>query len=515
MTKMSSMHDQQLAERKIDGFRQALGPFVVAAEASRMAMVFTSAIEDDHPIVFVNDAFLSLVGYARDEVIGQPFGFLLGSVEPDVRERIRCQFDDGLETLDVECRRKDGGRIWVALCIHPVVDQLGLVAQHCASFVDLSAQMQRMRHERTALHALYQHTPDFIAITEGPDHRFTFANAAYQALVGPRDLLGRTVAEALPELVSQQIVKLLDEAYRSGERFLGEAIGIKLQREAGADVELRFLNLIHQPVRDADGRVTGMFCEGHDVTDQVAVAEQMRTLQAEIIHLSRLSAMGTMAATLAHELTQPLTAISNHAAACRYLHVAEDEDGERIAGGLDAITASAQRAGEIIHRLRDMTKRRKSRREHFDLHDAIRESIALVRPRAGPGTSILNQSDADIELDADRIQIQQVIINLVRNACEAIGPGEGRVTVSTARRRDKIVVSVRDSGSGVSPDATKSLFTWAESTKPEGTGIGLSICRTIVKAHDGDLWLAESGPRGSRFSFSLPAEPRSRAQPAG
>jgi two-component system sensor kinase FixL len=506
MAKMNTPHNQHFAEQEVDKFRTALGPFVVAAEMTRMATVFTNALEPGHPIIFANDSFLRLTGYSREEVLGQPFVFMLASGEPKVLEQTARHFESGCDVLDIECRRKDGGFLWVALCANPVPDEHGAIVQHCVSLVDLSAQMKRIRRERNALHALYQHTPDFIAITEGADHRFTFANAAYQELVGPRDLLGRDLAHALPEVVGQQVVVDRDRAYATGDRSLGKAVPIRLQREVGADLELRYVDVIHQPIRDADGTVTGIFCEGHDVTEQREVAEQMHSLQAELIHLSRLSAMGTMAATLAHELTQPLTAIANHVAICSHLAGTQGEASEQIAESLAAITSSAQHGGEIIRRLRDMTMRRRPQRERFGLKAVAQESIALVRAGAGAGISIEDRTSAAIELIADRVQIQQVIINLVRNACESIGDDGGRVTLLSAIESDRVVISVKDSGPGVSDEASRTLFQWADSTKPEGTGIGLSICRTIVDAHGGELWLAESGPGGACFSFSLPLE---------
>jgi two-component system sensor kinase FixL len=511
---MSNLAPVRTAEGQTDRFRRARGPFVVAAETSRMAMLFTDALHPDHPIVFANDSFLKLVGYSRAEVLGRHFAFLVGAAsDPAQDARIREQFEnesDG-ETLDLEFHRKDGGRLWVAACIHPVLDGHGRLAQHCISLVDLSAQMKRMRSEREALHVIYQHTPDFIAITSGPEHRFTFANAAYQRMVGPRDLIGRAVAEAFPELEQQGIFGPLDLVYRTGQPFEGVAMPVRLQRVPGTGLELCFVDFLCQPVRDSTGAITGMFWEGHDVTDMHACSERVQIVEAELIHLSRLSAMGTMAATLAHELTQPLTAIGNYAAVCSHLNSADGDSSEEIARVLTEIGACVQHGSETIRRLRDMTRRRKSQAELFDLGEAIQESIALVRACSGAGIAIEDRSKAAIEVEADRVQIEQVIMNLVRNACEVFGGGPGRVTVSTALKGDKAIVSVRDTGTGVAPVFPEAPFTWTESSKPEGMGIGLSICRTIVEAHGGSIWIENSGSEGSCFSFSLPV----RAKAAG
>lgn len=501
---MDSSSEQERAERQVDDFQQALGPFVVAAQATRMPMVFTNARAADHPIIFANDSFLALVGHHRANVIGQPFSFLIyGAVGSDTLDLVRQQFEHRFETLDVELLRSDGSHVWAALCFNPVYDHGDEVVQHCISLVDLSVQMERMRRERAALHVIYEQTPDFIALTEGPDHRFTFANVAYHNLVGSRDLLGRSVEEVFPELRGQQIFGHLDNVYQTGEPFSGSAMPIRLQRELGADLETRFLDFICQPVREPDGRISGMFWEGHDVTDQRRGAEEIEALQAKLIHLSRVSAMGTMAATLAHELMQPLTAISNYAAAGEY-RVRIEGGSEAIAGDFVAIAQSARRGAEIIRRLRDMSMRRRARREIFDLKQAIRESIVLVRTGAGAGISIEDRSRNGVSLEADRIQIQQVLMNLIRNACEAVAAFRGRVRVTTAVHDGIVEISVTDSGKGVSARASKTLFTWSESSKPQGTGMGLSICRTIVEAHGGRLWLGDSRGEGARFLFTLP-----------
>ncbi|MES2046643.1 MAG: ATP-binding protein [Pseudomonadota bacterium] len=496
--------EQKLGEERFDHFQQAFDPFVVAAEATRMPVAFTSA-STGHPIVFANDSFLKLTGYRRAEVIGHPFARLLTGARNPARLRlVEGEFQDSTDTLNVECLRKDGGRVQIALLVVPVHDRHGAVVQYFTSLVDLTAERQQRRSDRSALHALYQQAPDFIAFTEGPDHRFTFANAAYQHLVGDRDLLGRTMREAIPELAAQEILACCDRVYRTGEAFVDRCLAVKLQREVGADIETRYLNLIYQPVTEPDGTVTGIFCEGHDATEQKALADRVATLQVDLVHLTRLSAMGTMAATLAHEITQPLTAIANNAAACSHLNTLQGDHREQMKGLLDAITVAAHRGIQVIRELRKMTDRNRSPRDCFRLKDAVHESVALVRATACDNAVIVDRSAGQIELDADRTQVQQVLINLLRNGCEALGTAGGRVTVSTSVKQNKVIIFVRDTGEGVSPEAARTLFQWSDSTKPHGTGIGLSICRTIVESYGGELWLKETGHTGSCFAFSLP-----------
>jgi PAS domain S-box-containing protein len=492
---------------RVEQFQRALGPFVTAAEVTRMPIAFTDTCVD-HAIIFANDSFLKLTGYRREDVIGQSFaGLLAGSGNPKTLEMIELQFSDSDDVIEVDCARKDRGRVRTALHVTPVHDRQGAVVQYFSSLVDLTEQMQRIRHERSALHVLYQKTPDFIAITEGPDHRFTFANAAYQQLVGDRELLGRTMIEALPELAGQDIRAHRDQVYRTGEPFVASALAVTLQRQAGADVERRYLHLIYQPVLANDGRVTGIFCEGHDVTDQEALAVRLAALEVDIGHLRKLSGMGTMAATLAHEMTQPLTAIANYSAVCGHLIANPEENREQIAEILRAIDAAAHRGGDIIHKLQQLTERRSSPRDQFRLRDAVDESVATVRAAGCGNASIVARCAEQIEVAADRTQIQQVLTNLLRNGCEAVGPSGGRVILSAIIEQGKVVVSIKDNGAGVSPEAARTLFHWADSTKQGGSGIGLSICKTIVEGHGGALWLKQSGHTGACFAFSLPLAP--------
>jgi two-component system sensor kinase FixL len=501
--------DQKIAEREVDRFRRALGPFVVATEATRMAMVFTNALEPDNPIIFANDSFLKLTGYSFAEAVGQSFGFLMSHVaDGESLDRIATQFEvAAVETIEVKCHRRDEQILLLAIRITPVHDRGGKVVQHCISFVDLSAHEERMRTERRALHALYQHTPDFIVTMEGADHRFTFANDSFQRLVGHRDLHGEAVAEAIPEFSEQGFLALLDEVFRTGQSFTGSNMPVCLQLGDQEQDGVRFLDFIFQAVRDSTGTITGVFCEGHDATEQIEAADQIRLLQAELSEVSLASALGTMAATIAHELNQPLTAISNYAAMCGRSIGATPIDDKALASAIQGIANGAERASAIIRRLRDMTERRQGHREIFDMRDAIRESLQLLRAGAQGKGAIEYRGGGELLLEGDRVQVEQVIINLARNACEAVSErDDGRVIVSAVVRQQEVIVSISDNGPGIAPAKVATLFEWTQSLKSGGMGIGLSICRHIVEAHGGRIWLESTSDAGSCLSFSLPLQ---------
>jgi PAS domain S-box-containing protein len=501
--------DQGLAEREVNRFRRALGPFVVATEVTRMAMVFTDALQAGNPIVFANDSFLKLMGYPVAEAVGQSFEFLMANMtDPESLERIARQFEvETVETIEVRCHRRDQRVLLLAVRINPVHDRNGNVVQHCISFVDLTAHEERVREERNALHALYQHTPDFIVTMEGPDHAFTFANDSFQRLVGHRELLGDSVCDAIPEFEDQGFLLLLDEVYRTGQSFTGSNMPVRLQARGNEDAGIRFLDFIFQAVRDANGTITGVFCEGHDATEAIQAADNVRLLQAELAKVSLASAMGTMAATIAHELNQPLTAISNYSDACAHLLRGADGENRSIVSAIEGIVGGAKRAREIIRRLRDMTERQQLHHDIFDVREAIRESLQLVRAGACAGTHIECRGGGELSIEGDRVQTEQVIMNLARNACEAVADREdGRVIVSAAVRDKSVVISVSDNGPGVAAEKVTTLFEWTPSSKQDGMGIGLSICRHIVEAHRGRIWLESTSDAGACLAFSLPLE---------
>jgi signal transduction histidine kinase len=365
-----------------------------------------------------------------------------------------------------------------------------------------------MLSRRSEFHALYEHAPGFIATSEGPDHRFTFANAAYKRLVGRDNLVGLTAAEALPEIVDQGIIDLLDQVYRTGEPYVGEAVPMRILEPASGRLVEYTINFVYQPVRNADNVITGLFCEGFDVTEQHRAADALAALQAAIIHRSRVNVMGMMATTLAHELNQPLSVINNFTAGLLRLVAPDELADDRTVQALQGIQDASHRAAAIIRNLRDMTRRREPARALFDLRTAVAECARLVGATAEPTVRIANAIPDDVEIAADRVQIQQVVINLLRNACDAVTAADRKdITVSASRGEGGWIIGVADTGTGVSADAAENAFSWSISSKEDGMGFGLSICRMIVEAHGGLIWLNKSSAEGAEFCFSLPFGP--------
>ena len=240
-----------------------------------------------------------------------------------------------------------------------------------------------------------------------------------------------------------------------------------------------------------------------------------RAVQMELAHANRVATMGQLTASIAHEVKQPIAATAtNAAAALRWLGTQPPNLAEATQA-LDRSVNDAMRAGEIIGRIRDLIKKAPARKDSVDINEAIREVIELTRGEAvKTGVSVRTQlADGLPLIHGDRVQLQQVNLNLIINAVEAMGgvrdgPRELLITTGTAEPGG-VLVAVRDSGPGLTPAALERLFEAFYTTKPNGLGLGLSICRSIIEAHGGQLWATANQPRGAIFYFTVPGQPRS------
>jgi two-component system sensor kinase FixL len=244
-----------------------------------------------------------------------------------------------------------------------------------------------------------------------------------------------------------------------------------------------------------------------DLTERQQTEARLQELQAELVHISRLSAMGEMAQALAHELNQPLAAIANYMrGSSRLLEGRADEDSKMVRDAVDKAAEQSMRAGQIIRRLRDFVARGETERRVENLSKLVEEASALALVGAKEhGVRVRFDLDPAANLVlADKVQIQQVMLNLMRNALEAMSQCERRdLTVATERLDDMAEVRVTDTGAGIPDDVASQLFQPFVTSKAQGMGVGLSISRTIVEAHGGQI-VAEPNPDGGTiFRFTL------------
>ncbi len=247
-----------------------------------------------------------------------------------------------------------------------------------------------------------------------------------------------------------------------------------------------------------------------DLSERQKTESRLQELQSELVHISRLTAMGEMASTLAHELNQPLSAISNYLKGSRRLIEAQtDERSTMMRDALDKAAEQAIRAGQIIRRLRDFVARGESERRVENITKLMEEASALALVGAkDQAIRVRFRFDPLVELAlADKIQIQQVLLNLMRNAVEAMqdSPRRELLLAAAPADGDMIRITVADTGSGISPDVASQLFQPFITTKQQGMGVGLSICRTIVESHSGQIWAEPNPGGGTVFHFTLRA----------
>jgi two-component system sensor kinase FixL len=247
-----------------------------------------------------------------------------------------------------------------------------------------------------------------------------------------------------------------------------------------------------------------------DLSERQQTEARLQELQSELVHISRFTAMGEMASTLAHELNQPLSAIANYLKGSRrLLETNTDERSAKLRDAMDKAGDQALRAGDIIRRLREFVSRGESERRVESVSKLTEEASALALVGAKElGIRVIFRLDpaADLVL-ADRVQIQQVLLNLMRNAVEAMeGSGRRELQVRSAPfAQDTIVIEVSDTGSGISEEIAARLFQPFVTTKQQGMGVGLSISRTIVEAHGGEIWVEPNPGGGTIFRLTLPA----------
>jgi C4-dicarboxylate-specific signal transduction histidine kinase len=238
---------------------------------------------------------------------------------------------------------------------------------------------------------------------------------------------------------------------------------------------------------------------------------RLRQLESDRTHMNRLSIMGELAASLAHEITQPIASARNNARAAQNFLNEQAPDLNEIREALGCVVADADRAEEIVDRIRDHIRKAPPRKTRFDFNEAIDEVIVLARSAIiKNGVSVeMRLADGLLPVHGDRVQLQQVVLNLILNAAEAmhaVEAGTRELSISTEQDHAGVFVAVRDSGPGIDPENRERVFEAFYTTKSSGTGmgLGLAICRSIIDDHGGRLWAEANEPRGAVFQFTLP-----------
>lgn len=451
-----------------------------------------------------------VLGWRKEEVLGQHSSiFLTGpNASDEVRVQLETAAQQGRFTRETWQKRADGSEFLADVSITPILDKdlsdLSF-AKIIHDVTDRRAEERALQRREEHLKSILATVPDAMVVIDEKGVMLSFSHAA-ERLFGysEADVTGKNVSMLMPSPDRERHDSYLERYLATG---VPHIIGIgRIVTGLRADGSTFPMALSVGEAHSTDQRLFTGFIQ--DLTERRDFEAKLEQLQSELIHVSRLSAMGTMASTLAHELNQPLTAIASFGeAAAEILDGSDVLDRQLLRDVVSDMAQQSLRAGGIVRRLREFVAKGDLTKSVEDLPKVIEEASALALVGAkekGVVTHFVFAPDANPVL-IDRVQIQQVLINLMRNAMEAMEDApDKQLTISTALLDPTTVqVSVTDTGRGIGPKVREHLFEAFNSSKESGMGLGLSICRTIVEAHGGKIRALDRPKGGTEFQLTL------------
>ena len=463
-----------------------------------------------------------LYGWTRDEAVGRLWHELLRTEFPRPLPQIEAELlTRGEWQGELRNRRRDGAEVVVASrwSLRRAQDGTPLaVAESFNDITGLRAAEAELRHSRDLLASVVSGSPDPIFAKDAAGC-YAILNQPAAAVLGTtvEAVLGRRTTDILAPAGAVEVEALDREVMETGETRTQE------HDVPAPDGERRFFLTTKALWRDAQGRIIGVIGVLREVTLRRRAEARVQRMQAELMHVSRLSAMGAMATALAHELNQPLTAAANFANAARRLLAGDTPlPAARMEDARQAMAEAADeavRAGGIVRHLRELVTRGDSDKRLRGIN-ALVEAAAMLALAGTREQGVMARLDLDPgapQVLADRVQIQQVVVNLVRNAVEAVLDAPRREVVVATATLDAgtVEVSVADTGPGLAEEVAEHLFEPFVTTKHHGMGVGLAICRSIVEDHGGHLTAEAKLGGGTVFRFVLPQVPQEVVQEAG
>jgi len=428
-------------------------------------------------------------------------------------------------------------QVWMNLDYSPLLDERGQPAGVMAIVVETTSKIRAQRElsgEREALRRMFEQAPGFIAVVSGPDHRFTMANDAYLQLAGYREVLGRTVREALPEIGDQGFINLLDQVYKSGKPFVGRGERVYLRHTKDAEPEQHYLDFVYQPIV-TDGQASGIFIQGHDVTEARMMESALQTLNAtleqrvidevferskaeeQLRQVQKMEAVGHLTGGIAHDFNNMLAVILGGLTVMKRKLAKGEVDIERFA---DGAIEGAQRAASLTQRLLAFSRQQPLAPETFSANGLVAGMSDLLGRTLGEPIKIETVLAGGLwQILADRVQLESAIINLSVNARDAMPQG-GRLTIETSNAYvddifarefaippgQYVLIEVADTGSGMTSDVVAKAFDPFYTTKEvgKGTGLGLSQVYGFVRQSGGHVKIYSEPGIGTTVKIYLP-----------
>jgi PAS domain S-box-containing protein len=456
----------------------------------------------DDVITYWNRGAEELYGWKREEAVGKVTHHLMQTRFASPLDAIRAELlRTGRWDGELVHTKRDATPVTVSSRWSLQRDKQGKPATILETNNDIT---ERKRAEYLT-GQVFESSPDGICII-GRDYRYQRVNPVFERNWGtpPESVVGKHAADLVGADLFEQTMKLhLDRC------FAGEDVTYTgwISHQRGR----AYLAVSYSPLRPSTQRVEAALVITRDLTDLMLASEGLGAAQAELAHVNRVATMGQLAASIAHEVNQPIAAaVINAQAALRWLGMRPPELGEARTA-VARVIASGERAVDVIGRIRAVINKAPPRKSRFDFNEAVRDVIALTGSEAlKHGVSVQTALAPDLpSVEGDRVQLQQVVLNLIMNAVEAMaGADDGARVLQLSTEVDEtgdVLVAVRDSGPGLDPQSAPRLFEAFYTTKPDGMGMGLAICRSIVEAHGGRLSAAANEPRGAVFQLMLPA----------
>ncbi|NOV20250.1 PAS domain S-box protein [Ensifer adhaerens] len=499
--------ERKLAEQALHESQENL------ARTEQFSLVMATHTDLEGRWLKVPPTLCKLLGYSETELLGHRFHDFTHPSDVDVEWTQCVRLIRGeIKSFDLEKRYlgKNGSVIWAYLNASVVMDASG-------EPVHLRAYIKDITEQKTQEHALRQSEERYRTLTEtatdvilaiDKTSTILFVNGAVEKAFGhlPAEIIGQKITVLMPERMRGHHEEAVLHYLKTGEKRISwNAVSLPGLHKDGSEIDL---DVSFAEVGTGDER----FFSGilRDVTARKRTEDRLRKTQEELAHVARIATLGEMSASIAHEVAQPLDAIVTNAGAClRWLEARKYQEAKRSAA---QVIAGGHRASDIIGRIRALAKKAPPQRDWVNVNEMIHQVIALVRGE-------LQRNSIALEMDlskvvpailADRIQLQQVILNLMMNAIEALGGVEKNsrelLIRSDANGLKHILVAVQDSGPGFDPTCIDHLFDAFYTTKAQGLGMGLAISRSLVEAHGGRLWATANAPRGAVFQFMLPVE---------